>query len=63
MRCFSQNYGNFTNNKVDTHNEKIKEYMSRNMHFPEALRNLLNSIMDSYNRPAYSNFFIYEIKN
>ena len=58
MRCFSQNYGNFTNNKVDTHNEKIKEYMSRNMHLPEALRNLLN-----YNRPAYSIFFIYENKN
>ena len=27
------------------------------MHLPEALRNLLNSIMDSYNRSAYSNFF------
>ena len=26
------------------------------MHLPEALRNLLSSIMDSYNRSAYSKF-------
>ena len=59
VRYFQQNvknYGNFTNNKVESHNEKIKQYMSRNMHLPEALRNLLNSIMDSYNRSAYSKF-------
>ena len=48
--------GNFTNNKVESHNEKIKQYISRNVHLPEALRNLLNSIMDSYNSSAYSKF-------
>ena len=59
VRCFQQNvknYGNFTNSKVESHNERIKQYMSRNMHLPEALRNLLNSIMASYNRSAYSKF-------
>ena len=30
--------------------------MSRNMHLPVALRNLMNSIMDSYNRSAYGKF-------
>ena len=67
LRCVHQIekkiYGNFTNNKVESQNEKIKQYMSRNMHLPDALRNLLNSIMDSYNRSAYSIFFKYQNKN
>ena len=48
--------GNFTNNTVESHNEKMKQYISRNLHLPEALRNLLNSIMDSYNRQLMVKF-------
>ena len=41
---YVKNYGNFTNNKFESHNEKIKQTVSRNIHLPESLENLLKSV-------------------
>ena len=54
VRCYQKNvknYGNFTNNKIESHNEKIKQYVSRNMHLPESLENLLKSVKTVMNVP------------
>ena len=59
VRCYQKNvknYGNFMNNKIESHNEKIKKIVSRNMHLPESLENLLKSVKTSYECSAYRNF-------
>ena len=59
VRCFQKdilNYGNFTNNKVESHNEKIKQYLSPKMHIPESVEHLIRAINDTYDRSTYKNF-------
>ena len=59
VRCFQKdilNYGNFTNNKIESHNEKIKQYLSSKMHIPESVEHLIRAINDTYARSTYNNF-------
>ena len=50
------NFGNFTNNKTESHNEKIKLYLTPKMHIPESVQNLIRAVKDTYDRLAYNNF-------
>ena len=47
VRCYQKkimNFGNFTNNKIESHNEKLKQYLSAKMHLPEAVGNLIRAV-------------------
>ena len=54
VRCYQKNvknYGNFTNKTFESHNEKIKQYVSENIHLPESLENSLKSVKTVMNVP------------
>ena len=59
VRCYQKDamsFGNFTNNKIESHNEKIKQYLTPKMHIPESVENLIRAVKDTYDRSAYNNF-------
>ena len=59
VRCYQKkimNFGNFMNNKIESHNEKLKQYLSAKMHLPEAVGNLIRAVKDSYARLTFNNF-------
>ncbi|XP_060069265.1 uncharacterized protein LOC132549354 [Ylistrum balloti] len=56
FRTTTKFLGNHTNNKVESHNQKLKTYIKRNSHLSESIKGLFRFIKDSFDSIAKSTF-------
>ena len=58
-RSSLRTHGNNTNNKIESHNQKLKNYVSKHMTLPQAVEHLDKFLVDTYSKSSfnrYSNF-------
>ena len=51
-----QTHGNNTNNKIESHNQKLKYYLTKHMHLPESVSNLTLFIEEAFTKSAYARY-------
>ena len=56
FRSSLRTHGNNTNNKIECHNQKLKQYVSKNMHLPQAIENLSNFLDDTYSKSSFNRY-------
>ena len=49
-------HGNNTNNKIESHNQKLKKYVSKTMRLPEAIENLSSFIDETYAKSSFNRY-------
>ena len=56
FRASLRTHGNNTNNKIESHNQKLKNYVSKHMNLPQAIENLDKFLDDTYSRSAFTRY-------
>ena len=56
FRSSLRTHENNTNNKLECHNQKLKNYLNRNMRLPEAVEHLSNFIDDTYAKSSFNRY-------
>ena len=56
FRSSLRTHGNNTNNKLESHNQKLKKYLNSNMRLPEAVEQLSNFIDDTYAKSSFNRY-------
>ena len=56
FRTQFRTHGNNTNNKIESHNQKLKHYVNKNMHLPESVKNLAVFIDESFAKSSYTRY-------
>ena len=56
FRARLQTHGNNTNNKIESHNQKLKHYLTQYMHLYESVSNLAIFIDEAFTKSSYTRF-------
>ena len=56
-RANLRTHGNNTNNKVESHNQKLKNFLNKQMRIPEAKENLSLFIDEWYTKSSYNKYY------
>ena len=55
-RSSLRTHGNNTNNKIEFHNQKLKNYLSKYMNLPQAIEHLYKFLDDTYSRSSFNRY-------
>ena len=56
-RANLRTHGNNTNNEVESHNQKLKNFSNKHMRIPEAIENLSLFIDECYTKSSYNRYY------
>ena len=55
-RSTLRTHGNNTNNKIESHNQKLKHYVSKHMPLPKAIQHLDKFLDDTYSKSSFNRY-------
>lgn len=56
FRASLRTHGNNTNNKIESHNQKLKNYVSKHMNLPQAIEHLDKFLDDTFSKSSFTRY-------